>query len=134
MRSSDVLCSETRPLDIEPESGKVAQHVSQSHRPQAEYVLTDDDCGAELIDDAGVLWPQPTRVFAMLPFAGEADGLAGESSAEKIHSVCCRWRDLADILEPRCLGPMSPQHSAAVRIDLGLEDGVAAARALKAAL
>jgi hypothetical protein len=131
VRGSDVAGTEHRPLRIEPEAGNVGQHVSQSGRAQAEHVLSDHDRGAELFDDSRKLGPEPSLVVLRASLAGEADGLAGKSSAHQIHASCSPRGDLPDILIPHSVGPMAAQHGAAIRIALGLPRDVAETGALK---
>jgi hypothetical protein len=85
MRSADFPCAEIRPLRIGPESGKVGQHVTHSGRSQPRHVFEDADGGAKLTDEASDFGPEPSRVLLGKALAGDAGGLAGESSTENIH-------------------------------------------------
>lgn len=129
MRSADVGCAETRPLRIEPESGKIGQHTSQSERSQAWHVLSDHDGWLALSDDAGELGPEPSGVGGPEPVSGVADGLAGEPSADQIHSICFT-PDLAHVHVAPGPGPVLREHGAAVRVPLRLPRDLAEPRAL----
>jgi hypothetical protein len=58
MRRPEVGSRKTRPLRIEPESGKVGEHASQSGRSQPDDVFDRDRFRPHLFDDAPVLRPE----------------------------------------------------------------------------
>jgi hypothetical protein len=131
VRSSDVGSCKIRPLRIEPESGKVREHSSQSRRPQSEHVFDDDDRRRELLDDSPVLEPEP-GAGAVEPssLACEADVLAWEPAADDIHGSCICSADRSNILVPRRFRPVLREHLATPRIDFALPHDVAEAGAL----
>jgi hypothetical protein len=85
MRSADLPCADIRPFRIEPESGKIAKHVTHSGRPQSEHVFEYAEGGAQIGDDSRDFRPEPPGVFLGFALAGDGGGLAGEASAEDIH-------------------------------------------------
>lgn len=123
VRRAEVPRAKTRPLRIEPEAGKVGQHVTQPSRAQSRHVLADEEGGAELFDDARNFRPEPARVGLSATLAGNADGLAGETTTDDIHiGKSISTLHLAYIVESDRVGPVTPQHFAAVRIDFRLCD------------
>lgn len=86
MRSTDLDCSEITPLRIEPETGKIGQHDSQSTRPQSRHVFDEHPSGTDFSDEPPELWPEPARVVLGESLAGDGDGLTGEASADEAHS------------------------------------------------
>lgn len=130
MRGAEASGRETRPLRIEPESGKVGQHVSQSGRAQSWHVLSDDDGGLGDSHDAGKFGPEPSVIVLGEAFTGDADGLARESSGNDAR----RRRggdEVSDIGEPLGLGEVAGQHLSTPRVDLDLPRRRAEARPLQ---
>jgi hypothetical protein len=123
VRRTNVGCAETHPLRIEPERGKVDQHISQTSRSQSWHVFGDDDARASLLDDAPEFGPQPSFVGLRSPSSSDGDGLAGESSADDINGrQVCRS---SYVIKPHCAGPVLCQHCPAKRVNLHLPHHVA---------
>ena len=63
MRGTNGGSGETRPLDIEPEGGKVVEHVMEAPADEGRDVLAEDEPGAGLADDPCDVRPEPPVVF-----------------------------------------------------------------------
>ena len=114
--------AESFPLRIEPEAGKVNQHVSHSGREQPWHVFPDEDRRLLLLKRTRDLGPEPALVSLGSALAGDADGLAGPASAEHAGAGKKAKVNCSDIFVPRGLWPVARQHGAAKRILLDLPD------------
>lgn len=79
--------AETRPLDIEPEIGKVPKEVVQSSSGQGRDVLGEDQRRRDLPDDAGDVRPEPPFVVHSPALARGREGLTGEAGRDEIHAA-----------------------------------------------
>lgn len=134
VRSANAGSAETRPFSIEPEAGKIGQHDGQSGLSQSRHVLSDDDGRTDLLDDPGVLWPQPAIVGETSPSSCDAEWLAWEPPADHIDSVSCSTRHLPDVTERPGLRPVPMEHRSAVWIYLRVPRHRAEPGQLKATL
>lgn len=82
--------AETRPLCIEPESGKVPQHDIESSNGQGRDVLKERQRRDDLGEDPGDLRPEPPVVLGAAASAGAGEGLAGEAGSDEIHAAAPR--------------------------------------------
>jgi len=85
VRRSNGLCAVHPPLRIEPEAGKPLEDVAQSAGAEPGDVLKEDESCPAVADDVEDVVEQPSFVGGASAFAGEAVGLAGESSRHEIH-------------------------------------------------
>ncbi len=83
-------CAETRPLDIEPEVGKVPKHVVESSLDQGRDVLAEHEPRRDLVDDSGNLGPEPAVVLDASAPPGGGEGQAGEAGRDEIHAAAPR--------------------------------------------
>jgi len=86
MRRAEVGCADNRPLRIEPELGKVGQHVAQAGCSQPWHVFEENNGRSELRNDTGEGGPEPSRITTTETFSGDRNGLTRESAAEEIHA------------------------------------------------
>jgi hypothetical protein len=126
MRGADVPRRQIAPLRIEPEIGKVAEHSSQPTCSQPKHVFDDGCLGLKLRDGAGVLAPQPrSRPFESCALTCKRDVLTREASTQESHGW---YHPILHLLYVRYAlrgRPVLGEHSAAKRIDLGLEKHLA---------
>jgi hypothetical protein len=72
------------PLRVIPECGQVAEYVSHSPSKQPWDVFHENEPGSYVANGPLECWPEPPAICLRESFAGEADGLAGESTANKV--------------------------------------------------
>jgi len=113
---SDFGRAETVPLRIEPEMGKVGQHVSQAGRPQAGDVFDEHDSRTKPIDNCSEMRPEPPRVLLRFPLARDARGLAGEPAADDGDSLCSASDDVADVGVSGDAGPVLFEDASGARV------------------
>ena len=83
-------CAETSPLCIEPESGKVPQHVRQSVRDKGRDVLDERQRRRDLGEGAGDVGPEPAVIREASAAAGIGEGLTGEPRSNDVHRATPR--------------------------------------------
>jgi hypothetical protein len=132
VRGAQSGSAKTRPFRIVPESGKSAEHVSQSTCPQSWRVFRDDPGRPQLSDDSEQLGPEPAGIALSPPEAGEGNGLARRSSAKNVNRSSCIMAHLTHVFESLHSGPVARQHAATVGVRLGLPDDGAQPRAFEA--
>lgn len=83
--------SETIPLRIEPERGKVREDLVESAGPERRDVFNEDKSRLNLGDDAGVLSPEPGPLTGQTgSFPRDGNVLAGKTARDEIHSSAPR--------------------------------------------
>lgn len=73
------------PFRVIPARGQVTEHVSHSPSKQPWYVFQQHPAGSQVANDVTGCGPEPPAIRLREPFAGEGDGLAGESAANKVN-------------------------------------------------
>jgi hypothetical protein len=107
------------PLRVIPHLGQSRDDNVESSLDESGDVLHEDVAGSKLANNSGELGPEPARVFLREPFAGEADGLTGETSADEVDGLgACV--DRPDVVVADDSGPVIGEHCSAVRVDLAL--------------
>ncbi len=119
MGSSRLGRAETIPFRIEPETGKVGQHVAQAGESEWGHVFNEDGGGADRSDDAGELRPEPSTVGCAPARARAAVRLARESSADHINASCS-FIDLPHVAVAGGGGPVASENAQRVFVALGL--------------
>jgi hypothetical protein len=117
------------PLRIVPAFGQAAKYFSHCEsggisplsvdefapsRAQPWCVLHEDDSRSYQANDFEKFWPEPAFVRLRFPPSGEADGLARESSANKINWLNVRY--LLNIAVPAQAWPVLRENTLAVHI------------------
>lgn len=84
--SSDVGCANTRPRRIEPECGKIGEHVVEAATNEPANVLEEHELGAQLVDASGELVPQSGSLAVCEPSTSSciADVLAGKAADDGV--------------------------------------------------
>lgn len=116
------------PLRIVPERGQATEDDVEPAREDGFDVFHDNELGSKLANKSKVFEPQSAS-FSGEPGAkaGEADVLAGESSADGVHgnSICSQavGREGAHVVVDRDAGPSLVEDSTAVGGDFAERDG-----------
>jgi len=85
MGRSNVACSKSSPLSMEPEVGQRPEKSSESSRPHKPLdVLHDDEGGFQLASETEELIDEVSLVSVSPPFAGLTVGLTGDATEEEI--------------------------------------------------
>jgi hypothetical protein len=114
-----------------PQHVQVSPHVGQPTPGTGGDVLDDDDRRREGLDDPAVFVPEAGPLAGEpCSFAGGADVLAGEASAEDVDTREIR-SNCSDIGEPRDGGPVLRQHAETELVLLDLEEHGSEAGALE---
>lgn len=136
LRGTERVSADNIPLRMIPAGGKVPENNVDSSPEKRADVLHDDVAGSNLTNDPGVLTPESgTGTANSDTFAGFADVLAGEASADDIGSgnkVPCKLMssDPSHVLVNLDAGPIGREHVATPRLSLAEGDRLHA-RALK---
>lgn len=120
----------TRPPSIVPESGKVPEDLVESEIAKVWNVFDEDVRGEERGCDDLEARPEPPGVFRPELGSGDADGLAGETSAEESDvgsGLASPPLDCsADVVMAGYLRPVLFEDRAGERVNLYLTDGLEA--------
>jgi hypothetical protein len=123
---SSVVCSDStsrnnkRPRGV-ADGFQVSQHIVECQRDETSNVFTNDPSGSRECNNSAHLRPEVTVVFLGFLVTGDAEGLAGEASADEINrseptqSVCI---DSMDILEAGDARPVFGEDGSAELISL----------------
>lgn len=85
---SNIGRSESTPLRIEPERGKVREDDFKACRPEPSDILNDDQSRLNLGDDSSKLLPEPASFAGDSGFlSGDADVLAREAARDAAHQA-----------------------------------------------
>lgn len=131
---SEAESADSRPFCIEPEAGKVDQHVSHPGRQQPWHVFADKDGGLLLFERPRDLWPEPALVSLGFASTRDADGLAGPPSAEDSDAGEKSKISCSDIFTSPRFGPVPSKHRSAKIVALDLPRDAAKPSSLKAQL
>jgi len=107
------------PFRVIPHLFQSRNDITESSFDESWDVLHKDVLGSKVANNTGEFGPEPAGVFLREPFAGETDGLAGETSADEVDSFC-GFVDVSDVLVDVESGPVMPKNCATVRVDLAL--------------
>lgn len=99
---------------------KVIEDVVEDCRAYSRNILSKHPSGPEFSDDSEILRPEVALVVFALSFSGEAMGLAGESSANKVNWLEVVSSDISDISISGHGWPMLFQYPIAVGVILNL--------------
>jgi hypothetical protein len=108
------------PFEAVPEIGQVGGNISESVSKEPWHVLHDRPVGSNSAKASRELGPQPSMVQLGELAAGDTDGLAWESAANKVGSLNGAPVDLGHVAQVGHIGPVLRENPATVRIDLGL--------------
>jgi len=86
VRRSNGGCVEQTPLRIEPEPGKVMEDFGKAMSDELSDILQQDVSGSNVTDDPADGWPEPTIICNSGLGPCGAEGLAGETGSDNIHS------------------------------------------------
>lgn len=103
------------------ETFQVSEHIVECHCDEASNIFANDPSGSCECNDAAHFRPEVAVVILAFLLAGDAEGLAGESSADDIdsskptQSLCIKG---VDVVKAGHLGPVFTQDRLAVGIPL----------------
>jgi hypothetical protein len=125
VRRPRLFSAEQVPFRIEPEAGKVGQHVTQAACPEPWHVFNEHVGGTQGADDSSELGPNPAFVAGPASFAGETVWLAWESAANNVNASCCLI-DIPHIGVAANGRPVMSKYSECVRVAFGLPSDLGA--------
>ena len=107
VRSANGGSGNTVPLRVIPERRDFPEHRIQSARAKGADVFDDDPRRPALLDEPAVFTPEAGSLSAQpCPFAGKADVLAWESSANKVNWPNVEGVEGSHVLEARHAWPV----------------------------
>jgi hypothetical protein len=95
---------------VVPERGQVGGDVVESESKQPCDVLHEAPLGSKYAKASGELGPQPPVVVQATARPGVGDGLAGESSANKVRGSHPFPLDGSHVAEVGDIGPVAGEH------------------------
>ena len=103
---------------------QITEHPVSSESSKARDILNEHPIGSTLMHEPEHFEPQPgSLALEAFAFAGDADVLTGESSANEVDLTQSTWVKGADILEDRDTRPVAPQDRSTVGLDFAEGDG-----------
>jgi hypothetical protein len=104
VRGAHLGRSQTTPLRIEPERGKVGKDIGQPKRNVSSDVLEEPEARPGLVEDSSHVRPQVPLVFCSTSFTGEAERLARVATCNQIHrSTPCSSVERSQVRPDRSL-------------------------------
>lgn len=101
---------------------QVIKHGVEAHPDQPNNVFSNDPRGPQFFDKAAILRPEVAVIFSAQSLSREAEGLAGESAANKLDCPDIGAAQTSDIAVDGHAWPVPCEDGAAVGVDLAEGD------------